>query len=287
MERAVLEQLIEQVTDEIVRRFGVLPPDGSACRCHAVADVNCPDRVRFIIECGADRVGLAPGAAVGRELSQYIDHTILKPEATIEEVTKLCREAVEYHFAAVCVNPSYVRHAARLVCGSEVVVASVVGFPLGATLPDVKAYEARRVICDGAREVDMVINVGALKSQDDDRVRRDIHAVVEACRDGGAICKVIIETSLLTDDEKVRACLLAKEACADYVKTSTGFSTGGATPEDVALMRRVVGSDIGIKASGGIRDRATAEKMIAAGATRIGASASVKIVKEPAPAAKS
>src|SRR5262249_37473298 len=162
----------------------------------------------------------------------YIDHTILKPDATLDDVTKLCHEAVEYQFAAVCVNPSYVRHAARIVCGTSVAVASGVGIPLGATLPDVKAYETRRLICDGAREVDMVINIGALKSMDDDLVRRDIRAVVEACRDGGALCKVIIETSLLTNDEKVEACLLAKEAEADYVKTSTGFSTGGATPED-------------------------------------------------------
>ncbi|MBI1745799.1 MAG: deoxyribose-phosphate aldolase [Acidobacteria bacterium] len=213
-------------------------------------------------------------------MAQYIDHTILKPEASLEDVSKLCREAMENQFAAVCVNPSYVRHAARMVCGTSVAVASVVGFPLGATLPDVKAYETRRVIGDGAREVDMVINVGALKSLDDDLLRRDLQAVVEACRDYEVLSKVIIETALLTDDEKVKACLLAKAAGADYVKTSTGFSSGGATPEDVALMRRVVGKEIGVKASGGIRDRATAQKMIEAGATRIGASASVKIVKE-------
>lgn len=281
MQTTELEQLIEQITDEIVRRFGVLPQDNASCRCHTVAVNTCPDRLRFIIECGADRVGLPSGATgVSSELAQYIDHTILKPDASLDDVTTLCREAVEHHFAAVCVNPSYVRQAARLVCGSSVAVASVVGFPLGATLPDVKAYETRRVIGDGAREIDMVVNVGALKSLDDDLVRRDIQAVVDACREYGALCKVIIETSLLTDDEKVKACLLAKEAGADYVKTSTGFSTGGATPEDVALMRRVVGKELGVKASGGIRDIATAQKMIEAGASRIGASASVKIVKE-------
>jgi deoxyribose-phosphate aldolase len=278
MKQAGMEDLIEQITDEIIRRLG-LPGEAQQCACHATVVESCPDRVRFIIECGADRVGLPPGAgAAHSELAQYIDHTLLKPDATRDEIAKLCREAAEYRFAAVCVNPSYVHYAARLLRGTPVAVASVVGFPLGATLPDVKGYETRRALYDGAREIDMVINVGALKSGDDGLVKRDIEAVVAPCHEADAITKVIIETSLLTNDEKVKACLLAKEAGADFVKTSTGFSSGGATPEDVALMRRVVGRELGVKASGGIRDTETARKMIEAGATRIGASASVKIV---------
>ena len=213
-------------------------------------------------------------------IAKIIDHTLLKPEATRDQIVQLCREAREYGFASVCVNPSYVKLAAELLRGSSVKVCSVVGFPLGATLPEVKAYEARRVIEEGAAEIDMVINIGALKSGDLELVRRDIASVVDVCHARGALCKVIIEAALLTDEEKVLACQLAKAAGADYVKTSTGFGPGGATVQDVALMRRTVGPEMGVKAAGGIRSYEAAKSMVEAGATRIGASAGVKIVQE-------
>ncbi len=214
------------------------------------------------------------------DIAKLIDHTLLKPEATRDQIAQLCREAREYGFAAVCVNPCYVGLAAELLRGSPVKVCSVVGFPLGATLPEVKAYEARRAIEEGAAEVDMVINIGALKSGDLELVRRDIAAVVDVCHAKGALCKVIIEAALLSDEEKVLACQLAKAAGADYVKTSTGFGPGGATVHDVALMRRTVGPEMGVKAAGGIRSYEAARAMVEAGATRIGASAGVKIVRE-------
>ena len=214
------------------------------------------------------------------DIAKIIDHTLLKPEATRDQIVQLCREAREYGFAAVCVNPCYVKLAAELLRGSPVKVCSVVGFPLGATLPEVKAYEARRAIEEGAAEIDMVINIGALKSGDLELVRRDIAAVVDVCHAKGALCKVIIEAALLSDEEKVLACQLAKAAGADYVKTSTGFGPGGATVHDVALMRRTVGPGMGVKAAGGIRSYEAARNMIEAGATRIGASAGVKIVRE-------
>ncbi|HKA19727.1 MAG TPA: deoxyribose-phosphate aldolase [Blastocatellia bacterium] len=215
-----------------------------------------------------------------REVARYIDHTLLKADATREEILKVCEEGVRYGFASVCINPTWVREAACALRGSGVKVCTVIGFPLGANVPDAKSYEARRAIFDGASELDMVINVGALKSGDHDLVSRDIRGVVEVAREGGYICKVIIETALLTDDEKVSACLIAKEAGADFVKTSTGFSSGGATAADVALMRRAVGGQMGVKASGGVRDLKQAQEMIRAGATRIGASVGVKIVQE-------
>jgi deoxyribose-phosphate aldolase len=207
-----------------------------------------------------------------------IDHTLLKPEATYAQIAQLCDEARQYGFASVCVNATHVKRCAERLAGSPVKVCGVVGFPLGATLPEVKAYEAQRAIEDGATEIDMVINVGALKSKDDDLVARDIGAVVRMAHTSGALVKVIIEAALLTDEEKTTACQLAIEAGADFVKTSTGFGPGGATARDVELMRRAVGPRVGIKAAGGIRTREDAEKMVAAGATRIGASASVKIV---------
>jgi deoxyribose-phosphate aldolase len=209
-----------------------------------------------------------------------IDHTLLKPDAARPEIERLCREAAEYRFASVCVNPTWVAACARLLQGSPVKVCSVVGFPLGATTPDVKQYETRRALFDGAREIDMVINVGALKSGDLRLVERDIEAVTGPCREAGALSKVIIEAALLTDEEKVTACTLAKAAAADYVKTSTGFGPGGATAADVALMRRVVGEDMGVKAAGGVKDLDALKAMVAAGATRIGASAGVRIVQE-------
>jgi deoxyribose-phosphate aldolase len=210
----------------------------------------------------------------------FIDHTLLKPEATHDQITQLCQEAREYGFAAVCVNPTNVKLAAELLKGSPVAVCTVIGFPLGATLPEVKAYEAQQTIHHGATEIDMVINIGALKSEDYELVEQDIAAVACTCHDNGAICKVIIEAALLTEEEKITACQLAEKAGSDYVKTSTGFGPGGATVEDVTLMRRVIGPSMGIKAAGGIRTLEAAKKMIEAGATRIGTSSSIKIVQE-------
>ena len=209
-----------------------------------------------------------------------IDHTLLKPDATRMDIEALCREAAEYKFASVCVNPTWVALCATLLRSSGVKVCSVVGFPLGATTADTKHFETRRAIFDGACEIDMVINVGALKSGDLRLVERDIESVTVPCRESSALSKVIIEAALLTDDEKVTACTLAKAAGADYVKTSTGFGPGGATAADVMLMRRVVGEEMGVKAAGGVRDLEGLKAMVAAGATRVGASAGVRIVQE-------
>ncbi len=214
------------------------------------------------------------------DLAAMIDHTLLKPDATQDQVAQLCQEARRYNFASVCVNPTFVQLCAKLLEGSPVKVCTVLGFPLGATLPQVKAYEARQAMENGATELDMVINIGALKDKNDDLVLSDIEAVVQAAQAGKALVKVIIETCLLTEEEKVRACLLAQQAGADYVKTSTGFGSGGATTQDIALMRRTVGPKLGVKASGGVRSCEDAKKLIEAGATRIGASASVKIMQE-------
>ncbi|HXG91508.1 MAG TPA: deoxyribose-phosphate aldolase [Blastocatellia bacterium] len=234
-----------------------------------------------LIAQGGVRFGLTGAeSAAAREVAHYIDHTLLKPDATRDEILKICEEGVRYGFASVCINPIWVREAACALRGSGVKVCTVIGFPLGANAPDVKAYEARRAIFDGASELDMVINIGALKSGDYELVLRDIKGVVEVAHEVGYICKVIIETALLTDDEKVRACQISKEAGADFVKTSTGFSKGGATAADVALMRSVVGGQMGVKASGGVKDLKQAQEMIRAGATRIGASVGVKIVQE-------
>jgi deoxyribose-phosphate aldolase len=272
-----LEKLIEQITDQIVTRLaaqGNLSADEhAACSPHHIA---------CALQAGATRIGLAAGqaAAGSGEVARFIDHTLLKPEASRAEIEKLCEEARQNSFASVCVNPFWVKQCAYLLFGSPVRVCTVVGFPLGATPADVKAYETRRAIFDGATEIDMVINIGALKSGDDETVKHDIRAVVEAAHEACAIVKTIIETALLTDDEKVRACVLAKEAGADFVKTSTGFSKGGATVADIELMRRAVGASLGVKAAGGVRDLASAKEMLAAGATRLGASAGVKIVQE-------
>lgn len=215
---------------------------------------------------------------MNEKIARMIDHTVLKADTTEKQIIKLCEEAKEFHFASVCVNPTWVKKSAELLAGTDVKVCTVIGFPLGANTPEVKAFEVTQAIKDGATEVDMVINIGALKDGNNELVERDIKAVVDAAK-GQALTKVIIETCLLTDEEKVRACELAVKAGADYVKTSTGFSTGGATKEDIALMRKTVGPDIGVKASGGVRNAADAEVMIAAGATRIGASAGIEIVK--------
>ncbi len=240
-----------------------------------------PETVRGFLAAGASRISAASGSgAVPHDIAAYIDHTLLKPDATEAEITKLCGEAARHRFASVCVNPSFVRLCAQLLRGSEAKVCTVVGFPLGATTPATKAFESRKAIREGAREVDMVINVGALKSGNYDLVEQDIAEVAAACHESGAILKVIIEAALLTDEEKVVACLLAKRARADFVKTSTGFASGGATIRDVAIMRATVGPEMGVKAAGGIRSYADALGMIEAGATRIGASAGVRIVKE-------
>ncbi len=276
MESADVQRLIQIIVEELAAAQA--PPQ--RCSCHALLYECCPDRLRGVIEAGATRLGLhaAGGATAG--VAAMIDHTLLKPDATRRDIQALCREAAEYGFASVCVNPTWVAECARVLREAPVKVCSVVGFPLGANTADTKHYETRRAIFDGAREIDMVVNVGALKSGDLRLVERDIEAVTAACRDGGAMSKVIIEAALLTDDEKVAACTVAKAAGADFVKTSTGFGPGGATAADVALMRRVVGDEMGVKAAGGVRDLEGLKAMVAAGATRIGASAGVRIVQE-------
>ena len=284
-----LERLIQIIVEEMAAAGGGRAP--VRCSCHSVLYECCPNRVAPVVEAGATRLGLhAVGGGAG-SVAGMIDHTLLKPDATKREIETLCREAKEFGFASVCVNPTWVATCARLVRGSSVAVCSVVGFPLGATTADTKQYETRRAIFDGAREIDMVINVGALKSGDLHLVESDIRAVTSACRETNVLSKVIIETALLSNEEKVTACTLAKAAAADFVKTSTGFGPGGATAEDVALMRRIVGEDMGIKASGGVRTLEGVKAMVAAGATRIGASAGVRIVQQsqgqqPAEAAK-
>ncbi len=278
-----LDQLTTLITREVV---AILAQQGDAnfCPvCGRVCDGHCithhPDTARTMIQAGASRLSSKLGVThVPTDLAGYIDHTLLKPDATEEQIRQLCAEAIEYNFASVCVNPTWVPLAASLLAGAPPAVATVIGFPLGATLPEVKAYETHQTREWGATEFDMVINIGALKSKNFQLVERDIALVVEAAR--GHIVKVILETALLTDEEKVEACVIAKAAGADFVKTSTGFASKGATVEDVALMRRVVGSDMGVKASGGIRSAQDAKAMIEAGATRIGASAGVKIVRE-------
>ncbi|MEM7344898.1 MAG: deoxyribose-phosphate aldolase [Chloroflexota bacterium] len=233
------------------------------------------------MEAGAARFTANLGISqVSPQVAHFIDHTLLKPEATIQQVTQLCHEALLHQFASVCVNPSHVKLAAQLLQGSAIKVCTVVGFPLGATSAQSKAFEAKQALQDGATEIDMVINIGALKGGENLLVEQDIAGVVQVSHQQGVICKVIIETALLSDEEKVRACQLAKKAGADFVKTSTGFSSGGATIEDVSLMRQTVGPVVGVKASGGIRNLQDAQRMIEAGATRLGASAGVKIVQE-------
>ena len=265
------DQLIDQITDMVLAKLTGEEYCPTFCR----ADVE------RIVDAGAERIGIVLGeTATAHDWASLIDHTLLKPDASEADIKKLCAEAAQFGFASVCVNPGWVKRAAEFLNGTGVPVCTVIGFPLGATLPDVKAYEARRSIFNGAREVDMVINIGALKSGDDCLVEDDIRAVVEAAHENHVLCKVIIETALLTDEEKVRACLAAKNAGADFVKTSTGFAKGGATADDVSLMRRTVGSALGVKASGGVKGIDDARAMFEAGATRIGASVGVKIAQE-------
>ena len=271
MQNGNYEKLVEQITDMVLAKLG----GDDSCPTFCSADVQ------RIVDAGAERIGIVLGeTATAHDWASLIDHTLLKPEASEADIRKLCAEAAQFGFASVCVNPTWVRKATAFLEGTSVPVCTVIGFPLGATLPDVKAFEARRAIFNGAREVDMVINVGALKSGDDCAVEDDIRAVAEAAHENGVLCKVIIETALLTDDEKVRACLASKNAGADFVKTSTGFSKGGATVDDVALMRRTVGTALGVKASGGVKGLEDARAMFEAGATRIGASVGVKIAQE-------
>ncbi len=280
------EELVARVTSEVMSRLGL--PSGTSgtdaagecdpCTACGLCVEKRPEEVDSIIASGADRISATSGVGdAGERMASMIDHTVLKPATSREDIETLCEEARRFRFASVCVNPCYVPLCAQMLRMTSVKVCTVVGFPLGANRSEVKAFETERAISDGAQEVDMVINVGALKSKDHELVESDIRAVVEKCR-SIVVSKVIIEAALLTDEEKVTACTLAKAAGADFVKTSTGFGPGGATAHDVALMRGVVGEDMGVKAAGGIRDVETAEEMIAAGASRIGASASVKIV---------
>ena len=290
MNQSELEQIVRAVTEEVVRYLGApekpvssgVVGDEEICRdCDLNCAEKCARKTRAVVAAGADRISCGPSIVeLEAGFASLIDHTLLKPEASRDDIRKLCQEAVRFGFASVCINPWNVPLAAELVRGSKVKVCTVIGFPLGATLSQVKIHEAEEAIKLGAQEVDMVINIGAVKSGQDEVVESDIRGVVEVAHRGGAICKVIFETSLLTIEEKVRAALASKRAGADFVKTSTGFSTGGATTEDVALMRAVVGSAIGVKASGGVRTFDDLKKMVCAGATRIGASASVTIMQQ-------
>lgn len=262
------EALVEAITREVLTALSTR---------YDMAETG--EEVRQVVANGADRVAFHGKASdVPLDLARYIDHTLLSPDATAEDIDRLCAEAERYHFASVCINPTWVRRAAENLRGTGVPVCTVIGFPLGATTTEVKAMEARKALRDGAKEIDMVLNVGALRSGNHDLVYNDIAKVVDAAHEAGAICKVILETALLTDEEKVIASAMAKRAKADFVKTSTGFGPGGATVYDVALMRETVGPEMGVKASGGVRTAHEAEDMIAAGATRIGASAGVQIV---------
>ena len=289
MDSQELEKLIQAVTEEMLAYLGTQPANFRGVElaeiycseCNERCNHLCVHKTKKAIEAGATRISAGSEVvSVDSEIAHLIDHTLLKPDATREQIRKLCEEAVKFGFASVCINPWNVAQAAELVRGSPVKVCTVVGFPLGATLPQVKIYETDATIKLGAQEIDMVINIGALKSGLDDTVEADIRGVVEASHRGNAICKVILETALLTTEEKIRGSLAAKSAGADFVKTSTGFSTGGATAEDVSLMRAVVGGEIGIKAAGGVRSYEDFQKMVAAGATRVGASASVKILEQ-------
>ncbi len=280
-----LDQLVEIITREVLAAYPTRP----AQPCSICGDQGCdgqcvqtnPDGARQIVGAGADRLTTRLGVKnVASDMAGMIDHTLLRPHATEMQVRQLCAEARQFSFASVCVNPTWVPLCAQLLRGSPVKVCTVIGFPLGATMPEVKAFEAQRCAQLGATELDMVINIGALKSQQYGIVEDDIAAVVNAAHALNACVKVIIEAAYLTTEEKVEACALSKAAGADYVKTSTGFGPSGATIEDVALMRRVVGPEMGVKAAGGVKSAEDAKALIAAGATRIGASASIRIIDE-------
>jgi deoxyribose-phosphate aldolase len=291
------QEELASVVNEVVRRVvarleggepvvSAKPPEAPTALCVVSSERctgcgNCverrPEDVRTIIDQGASRVGAQVGTQLtAQDIAAFIDHTLLKPNAKEEEIVQLCNEAREFGFAAVVVNPSYVPLVASLLANTPVKICTVVGFPLGSMTTEAKAFETRDAVAKGAHEIDMVINVGKLKSGDYQYVMEDIKAVVKAAQH--RTVKVIIEAAMLTDDEKVAACILAKAGGAQFVKTSTGFGPGGATAHDVALIRRTVGPQMGVKAAGGIRDLATAAEMVKAGATRIGASASVQIM---------
>ncbi len=285
MNDSQLQNLVEQITREVVASLA--STDGGCSRSAGGSCAECmlcvqltPDRVGHIVDAGASRLTTTLGARPDPGVAGMIDHTLLKPVATREMVGQLCYEARTHRFISVCVNPYWVEFCSDQLAGSGVKVCAVVGFPLGATTPETKLYETEQCLLRGATELDMVINIGALKSRMYDVVHHDIQVVADACRRAGALSKVIIEAGLLTEEEKVRACEISKAAGADYVKTSTGFGAGGATVEDVSLMRRVVGSTMGVKASGGVGNLQDAQNMIQAGASRIGASAGIKIVRE-------
>lgn len=281
-DQAVVERVIEEVTREVLLRLSQpQPPAASACQCSDGSCANCREKMGQAVQAGATRLSSTLGQRPPEgDIARMIDHTLLKPDASQDQIAQLCYEARAYHFASVCVNPAHVKLSAQLLKDSGVAVCTVVGFPLGATPATVKAFETQQAIRDGAGEIDMVINIGALKSKDYRVVYEDIAAVVRAGHAGNTLVKVIIEAALLTDEEKIVASQLSKAAGADFVKTSTGFGPGGATVADVALMRKVVGPGMGIKAAGGVKDYADAQALIAAGATRIGASAGVRIVQE-------
>ena len=292
MDAAELDALVAQIGEEILARMGSsaagLPPKGEGLNipdlvcpgCTQRCPQTCERKARNIVAAGADRLSASDTlTSIDPEIAGMIDHTLLRPDATHDEIVKLSREARKYGFASVCVNPYWVPVVAAELAGSPVKVCTVIGFPLGANSTEVKVAETEAALRVGAQEIDMVQNVGALRSGDYETVRNDIHAVVEAAHRAGAIVKVILETALLDDNQKAMASTLAKMAGADFVKTSTGFAASGATAHDVALMRSIVGPDMGVKASGGIRTLDDVKKMAAAGASRIGASASVKIVE--------
>ena len=294
MTQTELDNLVAQIGEELLARVGPVCaapkkgeglnlPDQVCPGCTQRCPQTCARNTREIISAGADRVSASERLTkIDPAIASLIDHTILKPEATRADIIKLCREARQYNFASVCVNPYWVPLVRAEMAGSPVKVCTVIGFPLGATSTEAKVAESAAALRAGAQEIDMVINVGALRSGDHEAVRLDIQQVVKLAHEAGALVKVILETALLDDNQKAVACTLAKLAGADFVKTSTGFGPSGATAHDVALMRQVVGPEMGVKASGGIRTLADFRAMTAAGATRIGASASVKIVEAAA-----
>jgi len=285
-----VEQLVEIITREVLiammeQQHPNPAHEGDQCKFNCADGLcvkTCFNRTGQVVSAGAERLtstlGVIPEDV---SLAKMIDHTLLKADATPDQIAQLCYEARKYGFASVCINPTWVPLCAQLLEGSDVKVCTVIGFPLGATAPDVKVFETQNALHQGANEIDMVLNIGALKARDLEMVARDIRGVVKTAHARGALVKVILETSLLSDEEKVLASLISKQAEADFVKTSTGFSTGGATVHDVTLMRRVVGPEMGVKASGGVRTYEDAEAMVKAGATRIGASAGIKIIQGP------
>lgn len=285
-----VEQLVEIITREVLvaiaeQKERAAVPEGQHCKMNCAEGLcvkTCFDNTGKVVSAGAERLSSTLGGIPqDLNLAGMIDHTLLKPDATPDQIAQLCFEARKYNFASVCINPAWVSLCAQLLQGTPVKVCTVIGFPLGASAPEVKAFETQNAIDHGATEIDMVINIGALKARELELVAKDIRGVVNVAHARGPIVKVILETVLLTDEEKTIASLIAKEAGADFVKTSTGFAGGGATVHDVALMRRVVGPEMGVKASGGVRTYEDAENMVKAGATRIGASAGVKIIQGP------